>query len=97
MIYVCGDWDDYNYWVQFGNKGWVFDDFELLFCWIEYYEFKDNIYGYDGYVCIWLIYGVYLLFYKFVEVNIVVGVFYNFYYNGVDQEGVCLFFLINLG
>lgn len=51
MVYICGEFGDYDCWFEFGNEGWSYDEVLFYFWKVENNECGvDDYYGDSGFL-----------------------------------------------
>jgi choline dehydrogenase len=89
MIYIRGDWHDYDNWYELGNEGWSYKEVLHYFKKAENQEILRNEYhGVGGPLNVTNLRCINPLSRAFVKAGLEVGFSLNNDFNGIEREGV---------
>lgn len=89
MIYICGNFWDYDNWVELGCDGWGWNDVLFYFKMVEGNMCgEDDLYGVDGFLYVLDLLIFYVINKDFIEVCEVVQIYCIWDFNGIQQQGV---------
>ncbi|MDM9385135.1 choline dehydrogenase [Chlorogloeopsis sp. ULAP01] len=89
MIYIRGDWRDYDNWYDLGNEGWSYKEVLPYFKKAENQEvLKNEFHGVDGPLNITNLRCINPLSYAFIKAALESGFVLNHDFNGIERGGV---------